>query len=238
MHIRIVHSTLTHMISGIIAPFIEYLHKLSTMTSLPWFVAVGAFIEEVVAPIPSPLVMTLGGSLASSAGESFVFLFWLALVGSVAKTVASYIVYVISDKAEDFVLTKLGKFIGVSHKDVERIGSQLAGGWKDDLVMLLLRAVPIIPTAPVSVVAGLLKINLRTYLTTTLVGYAIRNFFYLYLGYTSLGALEQVNAGLDSFETVGYLIFALLLAVLAYYFYKQRKDEDILHKLLRFFRLK
>jgi membrane protein DedA with SNARE-associated domain len=226
------------MLSGIIAPFIAYLHDLSAITPLPWFVVVGAFIEEVIAPIPSPLVMTLGGSLAASAGQTFMYLFYLALIGSLAKTVASYVVYFISDKAEDLVLNKFGRFIGVSHKDVEKIGSQLSGGWKDDVVMLLLRAVPIIPTAPVSVVSGLLKINLRTFFWTTLVGYAIRNFFYLYLGFTSVGALDKVNEGLDSFESIGYLIIAVIMAILVYYFYKQRKDENILQKLLRFFRLR
>jgi membrane protein DedA with SNARE-associated domain len=235
---RILHATLITMLSSLIAPFISYLHELSTITPLPWFIAVGAFIEEVIAPIPSPLVMTLGGSLAASSNQAFIYLFWLALIGSVAKTGASYIVYVISDKAEDLVLNKLGRFIGVSHKDVEKIGSQLSGGWRDDVVMLLLRAVPIIPTAPVSVVSGLLKINLRTFFWTTLIGYAIRNFFYLYLGFTSVGALDKVNEGLDSFETIGYLIVAGILLALVYYFYKQRQDENILQKLLRFFHLK
>lgn len=226
------------MLSSIVAPFISYLHDLSAITPLPWFIVVGAFIEEVIAPIPSPLVMTLGGSLAASAERAFPYLFYLAVIGSLAKTVASYIVYVVSDKAEDLVLNKFGRFIGVSHKDVEKIGSQLSGGWKDDVVMLLLRAVPIIPTAPVSVVSGLLKINLRTFFWTTLVGYAIRNFFYLYLGFTSVGALDKVNAGLDSFETIGYVIIAIILLALVYYFYKQRQDENILQKLLRFFRLR
>lgn len=226
------------MLSSIITPFIDYLHKLSLITPLPWFVAVGAFIEEVVAPIPSPLVMTLGGSLSSSSGASINYLLWLALVGSIAKTTASYIVYFVSDKAEDLVLNKFGKFIGVSHKDVEKIGAQLSGGWKDDLVMFLLRAIPIIPTAPVSVVSGLLKINLRTFFWTTFVGYFVRNFFYLYLGFTSVGALGEVNAGLDSFETWGYVILAVLLALLTLYFYKKRKDENILEKILRFFHLR
>lgn len=226
------------MLSSLVQPFIDWLHRLSAVTPLPWFVTLGAAIEEVIAPIPSPLVMTLGGSLSASAGQTISYLVYLALIGSVAKTAASYLVYFVSDKAEDLVLNRFGRFIGVNHRDVERLGAQLSGGWQDDLVMLLLRATPIIPTAPISVVSGLLKINLKTFLWTTLVGYSIRNFFYLYLGFTTIGALDVVNSGLNSLENLGYLIVFFLLVFLTYYFYRQRRQENILQKLLRFFRLR
>lgn len=226
------------MLSELLSPVIDYLHKLSGTVPLPIFTTLGAAIEEIIAPIPSPLVMTLAGSLSASAGNTMLYLAYLAVIGSVAKTVASYIVYLVSDKAEDLVLNKFGKFLGVSHKEVEKFGSQLSGGWKDDAVMLALRAIPIIPTAPVSIIAGLLKINLKTFLWTTVVGYAVRNYFYLYLGATSIGALESLNSGLDSVENIGYVIIFILLAVLAVFFYKKRQDDNIVHKLLRFLRIK
>ncbi len=136
------------------------------------------------------------------------------------------------------MLTKFGRFLGVSHKEVEKFGAQLSGGWTDNLVMLALRAIPIIPTAPVSIIAGLLKLDVGTFLWTTAIGYAVRNYFYLYLGATSIGALESLNAGLDSFEKVGYLILFVILTVLTLFFYKKRQDDNIVHKLLKFLRIK
>jgi len=224
--------------SQIFTPIIEYLHAFSQTVPLPIFVTVGAAIEEIIAPIPSPLIMTLAGSLSASAGSHWLTLVYLAVIGSLAKTVASYVVYVVSDKAEDLVLGKFGKFVGVSHKDVEKMGSQLSGGWRDDLVMLALRAIPIIPTAPVSIISGLLKIKLTTFFWTTAVGYAIRNYFYLYLGATSIGALESLNEGLGSVEKIGYLIIFVLLVALAIFFYKQRQDDNIIAKLLKILHLK
>ncbi|MBP9670102.1 VTT domain-containing protein [Candidatus Woesebacteria bacterium] len=224
--------------SQLFTPIIEYLHTFSQTVPLPIFVTVGAAIEEIIAPIPSPLVMTLAGSLSAASGSHWLTLVYLAVIGSLAKTVASYVVYVVSDKAEDLVLGKFGKFVGVSHKDVEKIGNQLSGGWKDDLVMLALRAIPIIPTAPVSIISGLLKIKLTTFFWTTAVGYAIRNYFYLYLGATSVGALESLNEGLGSVEKIGYLIIFVLLMALAIFFYKQRQDDNIIAKLLKALHLK
>lgn len=227
------------MLSQLISPAINYLHTLSTQVPLPVFTTVGAALEELIAPIPSPLVMTLAGSLSAASGSSgFLTLVYLAIIGSLAKTAASYVVYFVSDKAEDFVLTKFGRFVGVSHREIEQFGAQLSGTWKDNLVMLALRAVPIIPTSPVSIIAGLLKINLGTFLWTTVVGYAVRNYFYLYLGATSLGALESLNTGLDSAEKIGYVIIFFLLILLTLYFYKKRQEDNILHKLLKFLRLR
>ncbi len=224
--------------SQLFTPIIEYLHSISQTVPLPIFVSVGAAIEEIIAPIPSPLVMTLAGSLSAASGSHWLTLVYLAIIGSLAKTVASYIVYIVSDKAEDLVLGKFGKFLGVTHKEVEKLGSQLSGGWKDDLVMLALRAIPIIPTAPVSIISGLLKINLVTFFWTTAVGYAIRNYFYLYLGASSAYALESLNEGLGSVEKIGYLIIFVLLVVLTIFFYKQRQDDNIIAKLLKALHLK
>lgn len=226
------------MLSTLLTPAINYLHELSTTVPLPIFTTVGAALEEIIAPIPSPLVMTLAGSLSASASNPISYLIYLALIGSLAKTAASYLVYYISDKAEDLVLTKFGRFVGVSHKEVEKFGAQLSGGWTDNLVMLALRAIPIIPTAPVSIISGLLKIDVKTFLWTTVLGYAVRNYFYLYLGATSVGALESLNEGLDSFEKIGYLIIFVLLAALTLFFYKKRQEDNIVHKLLRFLRIK
>ncbi|MBP9702987.1 VTT domain-containing protein [Candidatus Woesebacteria bacterium] len=226
------------MLTQLLTPAIDYLHTMSQTVPLPIFTTVGAALEEIIAPIPSPLVMTLAGSLSASAGNAMLYLVYLAIIGSIAKTTASYVVYVVSDKAEDVVLSKFGKFVGVSHKEVEKFGAQLSGGWTDNLVMLALRAIPIIPTAPVSIIAGLLKLDVVTFLWTTLVGYGVRNYFYLYLGATSVGALESLNEGLDSFEKIGYLIIFVLLVILALYFYKKRQDDNIVHKLLKFLRIK
>lgn len=214
------------MLSQLLSPLIELLHQLSGLVPLPIFTFFGAFIEEVIAPIPSPLVMTLAGSMAASLGKAWTYLIWLALVGAIGKTIGSYIIYVISDKGEDIVLNKFGKYLGVSHKEVEIIGKHLNKGWRDEFVLILLRAIPIMPTAPVSIVCGLIKINLKTYLSSTFIGTLIRNVFYLYLGFTSVGALESINEGIDSFEKIGYLILLIMVAAGLLFIYVQKKNES------------
>src|SRR3989344_274897 len=203
---------------------VDYLVHIAAKIPVSVFVTVGAFVEEVIAPIPSPLVMTLAGSIAEAQGRPVAFLLLLALLGAAAKTLGSWLVYFVSDKAEDIVVGKFGKFLGVSHKEVEGIGKLLSGGIKDDLILFLLRAIPIVPTAPVSIVSGLLKLKLRTYLNSTFWGTLVRNILYLYLGFSGFTTLESLNEGLETWESVGYVIIFALLAVLVIWFYQRRRS--------------
>lgn len=217
---------------------ITWLEGLAQEVPVAWFIAVGAFVEELVAPIPSPLVMTLGGSIAKSQDSGMLTLLLLAIIGAAAKTLGSFIIYFISDKAEDIIITKFGKFFGVSHDDTEGLGKFFGKGVRDDVAVFLLRALPIMPTAPVSVIAGLIKLDLKTYLGATFLGLIVRNLIYLYLGYTSVQALESLSEGLDSLEKIGYLILAVFFGVAVLWMYRKRQTGGGLNIFKKWFKIK
>ena len=162
---------------------------MATMVPLPWFAIIGSFIEEVIAPIPSALVMTVAGTLAATSAKAWWYIIFLAIIGSVSKTVGSWLVYVLSDKAEDVLIRKIGWIFGLSHQNVENAGKYFNKGLRDDVVLFLLRAIPFMPTAPVSIGSGIIKINIRTFLVSTFFGNIVRNLFYLYVGYTGVNIL-------------------------------------------------
>jgi len=207
---------------------INWLEALAQQIPVTWFVFIGALVEEVVAPIPSPLVMMLGGSISASQGSPLIFIFILAVIGAVSKTIGSLLIYVLADKAEDVIVNKFGRFLGVSHSDTEGLGRFLGEGKRDDIAIFLMRAIPVMPTAPVSVIAGLIKINLKTYLISTFFGLIIRNSIYLYIGYTSLGALDSLNEGFDSLEKVGYFALAVFAGFALLWMYRKRQQGSVL----------
>ncbi len=207
---------------------IIWLEALSQQVSVTWFVFIGAIVEEVIAPIPSPLVMMLGGSVAAGQGRPMIFILVLALIGALSKTIGSLVIYYISDKAEDVIIDKFGKFLGVSHSDTEGLGKFFGQGKRDDVAIFLMRALPVMPTAPVSVIAGLIKINLKTYLVSTFLGLIVRNLIYLYLGYTSIGALESLSEGFDSLEKIGYLVLSVFAGVVLLWMYRKRQQGSVL----------
>lgn len=210
---------------NILNSIIGILTNWSHIIPLPLFTFFGALVEEIIAPIPSPLVMTLAGSLASAASKNWIYIILLALTGSIGKTLGAYIIYFVAEKAEHLILGKFGKFIGFSENDVENISSKINKGKKDYLVLFFLRAIPIIPTAPVSVVCGLVKIKLKTYILSTFFGTLIRNLIYLYLGFTSLNALDSINSEIDSFEKIGYAIVLIIVLIIFLYIYKLKKKH-------------
>jgi membrane protein DedA with SNARE-associated domain len=202
----------------------DILRGWAEVLSPPWFTFFGTMLEEVIAPIPSPLVMTLAGSLAASLDKSVWYLLFLAITGTAGKTIGAYVIYLIADKFEDVLTTRFGKWLGITHQQIEKIGARLGKGWQDNIAIFVLRALPIIPTAPVSLMAGILKLDLKTYLVSSALGIFVRNIFYLYLGFTSVGALENINNNLASWESLGSIVVLILIAALIYYIYRKRRQ--------------
>lgn len=201
---------------------ISLIKNLANTIPLEVFAFVGSFMEEIIAPIPSPLVMTTAGMLAHTQNHTLLYLFWLALAASAGKTIASWLYYVVADKTEDLILTRFGKFIGISHKEVESIGKHFNGTWRDDVFLLVVRALPIMPTSLVSVVCGFIKLNMRTYLQSTFVGYFIRSFIFLYLGYTGMATYGNAEGNIGNIESLIKIVLAFgLVILLGWVFYKR-----------------
>lgn len=199
---------------------IAYLEALANAIPLPVFSFLGSFIEEIIAPIPSPFVMTIAGSLGASQNATWLYLLLIAVIGSIGKTLGGVLIYYVADKAEDLVLTRFGKFIGVSHREIETIGKYLNKGRRDDVVLFLIRSTPILPSAPVSAVCGLVKLNFRTFVVSTFLGTIIRNLAFLYIGYEGLSILSN---GLNQAEDIGKIIFlVVIVAVLGFIVMKRR----------------
>ena len=205
---------------------ISLIKTLAHNIPLDGFAFIGSFLEEIIAPIPSPLVMTTAGTLAHTQNHTLLYLFWLALAASLGKTIASWLYYVLADKSEDLVLTRFGKYVGVSHKEVENIGKHFNGTWKDDVILLVLRSLPIMPTSLVSVVCGFIKLNMRTYLQSTFIGYFIRSFIFLYIGYTGMTTYGNVSNELVSIESfIKVVSGAGLVLFWVWIFYKRGKGK-------------
>jgi len=177
---------------SIVNQIISWLEYLSKTINLELFVIIGSFLEELVAPIPSPFVMTTAAALAQSQNYVFWQLAAVVIISSVAKTASSCVIYVAADKFEDIVIGKFGKYIGVSHQLIEQIGSFLTGTWIDNFLLILARALPFMSTGLISVGAGVIKYNFKSFALMTFLGVIIRNGFYLWAGYFGWTQLENI----------------------------------------------
>ena len=157
------------------------LAALAYVVPLPLFVLIASCVEEIIAPIPSPFVMLLGGSLAQVQGYTLFGLFFLALMGALGKTIGALFVYSIVRKAGETALLRFGRFFGITREDITRLSSKLGHGARDYVIMILLRAFPFIPSVIVSVGSGFLRVPIPLFIISTFIGTIIRDSLYLYV---------------------------------------------------------
>ncbi len=205
-----------------------FLIDLSQHVPLEWFTFLGSILEEVIAPIPSLLVPTTAGTIAQAQGQPILYLLALALVGAAGKTIGATAVYLIADFFEDLVMDRLGKYLGLTHKDVESVGQYFSGGLRDYLVLFILRILPIMPSTPVSFGAGIIKLRLRVYVVSSFLGNYVRDLFTMYLGYSGLAAIEGLKGQFDRGEKILQIMIVLAgIALIGWLYWLRRKGRSV-----------
>ncbi len=206
--------------------FSEFLTSLAYVLPLELFVFVGSFVEEIVAPIPSVLITTLAGSLALAAGYGWFALLWLAIFASIGKSIGCAILYIVADKAEDFILNRLGPKIGITHADVERIGRYFKGTARDYLILIVIRALPLSPSLPISVGAGIIKIPFGMYNIATFIGNFFRSLLFIAVGYTGFSAYQSLLDRAGSIESIVQIMLAAGLVFFVGWVYYLRRVRE------------
>jgi len=210
-----------------------FLLVFATKVPLGLFVVVGALLEEIIAPIPSPLVGVTAGSIAAAQGRGIAYIFLIGLLAAAAKTLGCYLFYFVADKAEDIITNRFGKFLGFSHKEIEGIGKLFNGTIRDEIILAVIRAIPIMPTTPVSVACGFIKMKVRSYLIATFIGNYIRGMMFIFVGYSGLSVFESMISGVNNMESIMNVVIVFVLVAFLGFVYYNRKKGSFFHKFLR-----
>lgn len=213
----------------LIQPVINWLQAFAHQVPLTVFAFVGSLVDEIVAIVPSPLVPITSGTLAFTQNKAFWFLFVIAFFGTLGKTLATLLTYWIADKLEDFLTgSKIGKILGIDKHEIEQMGKFFNGTRKDELVMIILRALPFVPTLPVSVIAGLVKLNIVSFMVTTFIGTYIRFMFYLILAYQGVKKYEGMLNTVDATNSIFEILIVMSACGWAFLFL--RKNWERIYK--------
>lgn len=191
---------------------------------LELFVLVGSFLEEVISPIPSFVVMIPAGVAAQVQGLGWWYLLVLGLLGGIGRVLGSIILYLIADKAEDWLLSDGRKFFGASHKKMEEYGKRFSGRPRDAVILFLLNALPVLPTALLSLTCGFIKVKLRMFVVATFLGATVNAVFYMSLGYAGVQAVKLRSMEL-AFQVIAVVLAAFLLGWFIYYRTQKRRGR-------------
>jgi membrane protein DedA with SNARE-associated domain len=195
-------------------------------------VFIGVMIEQIIVPIPSPLIIMGAGAILVSPGLSipnaFLQILWIiVLPGSIASTLGSYIGYMISYYGGKALVLRLQRFLDVDWEEIEHLEKRFQGK-KEAIAIFFSRAIPVFPISLVSIFAGLLRVPLKPFTVYTFLGSIFRCFFLAFIGWWIGATYEKVATHLNSAETfVSILMLIGMVGVLAYLYYKLRKKKPI-----------
>ena len=192
-------------------------------------VFVGVMIEQIIVPIPSPLIVMGAGAILIPSGlpipQAFLQILWLiVLPGTIASTLGSYIGYLISFYGGKALVIRFQRFLDVDWKEIENLEKRFQGK-TEALTIFLSRAIPVFPISLVSIFAGLLRVPIRPFTVFTFLGAILRCFFLAFVGWWIGATYERVATQLDSAETiVSVAMLIAMVAALGYLYKKLRKS--------------
>jgi membrane protein DedA with SNARE-associated domain len=191
-------------------------------------VFIGVMIEQIIVPIPSPLIIMGAGAILIppelSIPSAFLQILWIiVLPGTLASTLGSYIGYMISYYGGKALVERFQRFLGVDWKEIENLEKRFRGK-KEAWSLFLFRAIPVFPISLVSVFAGLFRIPIRPFTLYTFLGSIFRCLFLAFVGWWIGATYEKVATRLDSVETiVSVLLLIGMGVVLIFLYHKFRK---------------
>lgn len=143
--------------------------------------AIGLFIvsaiDEIIAPIPSSLIL-LGQLLfltnPITMDTLIEFVFYVGVPIALGTTLGSSVVYGAAYVGGRPVLEKLKKRLRMKGGEFEKFENRFKNNWYDELLFLFFRATPLMPTMPVTLVAGIIRMKPLKYSLLTASGIFIR----------------------------------------------------------------
>ena len=164
-------------------------------------------------PVGSELAMAYGGALASgqvlSSSHHHFSLAVVIIVALAGELVGSLFGYGLGRFGGRAVVDKIGRYLLVSHRDLDRVEAFLAR--RGEPFVLLGRLVPLLRSF-VSIVAGLAEMTLWRFVAFSLVGAALFTTALASLGY-ALG--KSWHVVVKDFSDAGYVAAALAAVAVA-----------------------
>lgn len=211
---------------------IEYLVHFLQTNILPWG-AFGVFaasvVEEVIAPIPSALVMTMSGFLfvagPVSTSTIWALILKVAIPAAFGVALGSYVVYFVARFGGRFIIDKWGKYIGLYWSDIEKLQGSLSGTKKDELVIGIARVIPVVPSVAISAFCGILEMNIVRYFFISFIGVFFRGIILGALGWQVGNIYEKYAQVISSVENAVLLSTILAVLVFVVLKYKDRLEK-------------
>jgi len=197
--------------------FFEYIISIVSAWGY-WGVGIGMMFESACIPVPSEIVLPLGGYMAYIGRITF----WGAVfAGTLGGLIGSIIAYIVGYYGGRPFIIKYGKYILINQHDFEK-----ADAWFSkygQITVFTSRLLPIIRTF-ISLPAGIARINFKKFILYTILGSLPWSIFLTYAGFALGQNWRSVKQYLKGFDDL--IIVAVILLIIIYvinHFSKKKK---------------
>ena len=178
-------------------------------------------VENIFPPIPSEVILTLGGFMTSKDGVT-MSLFGVIMYSTFGSMLGAIILYYVGfifnkDRLLKIVRSKVGRVLCLKESDI--IKSDNSFNNNGDLTVLYSRFVPILRSL-ISIPAGVNRMKFSIFLIYTFIGSLIWNMVLVSLG-KLVGENYMVVAGI--FSKYSKVVLVLLILFIIYKIYKKIK---------------
>ncbi len=134
-------------------------------------------VGEFVTAFPLTIILTsqiifVEGGLSIDLITALILL--VSLPVGIGTALGSLLQYGLAYVGGKPAIEKYHKYLRFSWKDVEKTESYFKNKWYDEITFLALRSIPFLPSLPINLVAGILRMRVVPYLVLTTIGTTIR----------------------------------------------------------------
>ena len=178
-------------------------------------------LENLFPPIPSEIILTLGGFMTT---QTTMNIWGVALAATAGSVLGAIILYSVGrllsvERLERLCSGRLGRMLRFEVEDIRKAEVWFAK--RGVIAVFFCRFIPIVRSL-ISIPAGSAKMKLYIFLPLTIAGSLIWNFVLVSLGRAAGHAWESVAHYFDIYSTVVLVLFVLAAILLGGAFIKKR----------------
>ncbi len=190
-------------------------------------------LEELIFILPSAIVFLAAGfflipeNIGFSAALAQAFL-KIGLPAGAGVAIGSLFIYGLVYWGGKPIFQKYGRYIGLTWDEIERAAARFTSGYYDDLLLFLLRALPIFPISVVSAASGLVRIPWKKFMFYTFLGAFVRAGGAALIGWRVGKEYKLYAAQFELVEKYGLVILIILGAAIYWWLKKRMKHKTLI----------
>jgi len=206
----------------------EILNAILAMvkTHGPLSMFIGGIVEQIIVPIPSPIITMSGGAFLITPQPSIFNILWqiitrVSIPYSIGAVIGTALVFFIAYFGGRPLLDKFGKYIGISWKLIEKVRADFQKTIADEVFILIAVIIPVVPVSLISAFSGGFRFKPSKFFPIMFLALIIRAIILGFIGYNLGEAFTGLAHGMDNLESILTVVGAFL--ILGFLYLKREK---------------